>query len=218
MSKIKCIFFDFDGVVIPDSQVIALNIMCEELINYDIDLHIDYCIETYSGMKGEIILNEINKKFNKNVPIDILKKIRDKCKNTILNNSIIQPNLLSLLEQIEMKYICSSNTINFINDIINNLQLKQFFPQCNIFSAECVSELKPSPEVYLKAIFKANIALNNCIAVEDSAVGILAAKKSGLYSVGYLGGIPHNIRMKQSKILEQAGANKIINCFSELIN
>lgn len=53
-------------------------------------------------------------------------------------------------------------------------------------SSEDVKESKPSPEIFLLAADRLTVAPQNCIVVEDSAVGIEAAKKAGMKSIGVL--------------------------------
>lgn len=50
-------------------------------------------------------------------------------------------------------------------------------------TGEDVSALKPDPEVYLKAMQQLGLPAENCLAFEDSAVGLEAATRAGLKTV-----------------------------------
>ncbi len=56
---------------------------------------------------------------------------------------------------------------------------------CAITSADMVERGKPEPDVYLKTIKKLNLLTSECLAVEDSASGIMAARKAGLKVAGF---------------------------------
>lgn len=53
-----------------------------------------------------------------------------------------------------------------------------------IVSGEQVKRSKPAPDVYLRAVELSGIPLENCIAVEDSAYGVMAAQAAGLPVIG----------------------------------
>lgn len=68
--------------------------------------------------------------------------------------------------------------------ILNALGLNNMFDIW--IAAEDVKESKPNPEVFLLAANKLKVETKNCIVVEDSAVGIQAAKSAEMKSIGVL--------------------------------
>ncbi|WP_071145267.1 hexitol phosphatase HxpB [Bacteroides ihuae] len=65
--------------------------------------------------------------------------------------------------------------------VLNKLKLHQYFDATS--SAEHEIEGKPSPYVYLTVAEKLNVKPENCVAIEDSSSGLLAAKKAGMKTV-----------------------------------
>ena len=53
-----------------------------------------------------------------------------------------------------------------------------------IVSAEDVSRGKPDPQVFLAAAGRLGIPPDRCIVVEDAAVGVAAARRAGMRSIG----------------------------------
>jgi len=53
-----------------------------------------------------------------------------------------------------------------------------------IVSAEDVTAGKPDPQVFLKAAAKLQLDPDHCIVVEDAAVGVEAARRAGMKSIG----------------------------------
>ena len=64
------------------------------------------------------------------------------------------------------------------------LKLEQFFGE-HIYGISQVNFVcKPNPAIYLHAAEKLQVKPEECIAIEDSAHGIQAAKKAGIFCVG----------------------------------
>ena len=52
-----------------------------------------------------------------------------------------------------------------------------------VLAGDVVSKKKPDPEIYLLALERSGLSPDECIVIEDSRNGILAAKAAGLRSV-----------------------------------
>lgn len=72
--------------------------------------------------------------------------------------------------------------VNNINFIMDGLQIRPYFDA--ITGGHQVSNGKPDPEVFTKTCYNMKISPNDCIAFEDSIVGIKAAKGAGLHVIG----------------------------------
>lgn len=213
----KCIFFDFDGVIIKNSQIMFLEIMQEHMHKCGLNLQLPYYINNFLGLKGESIASNINLNYNFQVTSFDLKEIREKYKASLIQNLELDSSILELLQKVETCYICSSNNNQFINQVLIKANLKTYFPDENIFSLENTIKIKPDPMVYLNALKHSKLSHDKCCAIEDSITGVIAAKKSGLYTFGYVGSLPENLKYNYIKSLEAAGADKVINSFSEIL-
>jgi beta-phosphoglucomutase len=87
------------------------------------------------------------------------------------------------------------------------LNLKQFFGE-HLYSISHVNNVgKPSPLLYLHAAEKIGVDPAECIAIEDSAHGITAAKAAGMFCIG----------LNSTRRIEQVqNAHLIVNGFSEI--
>jgi beta-phosphoglucomutase-like phosphatase (HAD superfamily) len=52
-----------------------------------------------------------------------------------------------------------------------------------VLAGDIVSKKKPDPEIYLLALERTGLKPQECIVIEDSINGVIAAKKSGMYIV-----------------------------------
>lgn len=81
--------------------------------------------------------------------------------------------------------ICSGSTRTELETTLSNLEkgsLKKYFDL--IITSEDVSQGKPSPEGYLKTAHTLNISPENCLVIEDTKNGILAAKRANMKVIG----------------------------------
>lgn len=212
----NCIFFDFDGVIALNSQILFLQIMKSNLSYYGIDVNESYYIKNFLGWKGENIIGYFNEQYRTNIDVTLLHSIRNEYYDSLINNTEIDDTIMPLLDRLDSCYICSSNKKDTINAILGNIHLKKYFPDINIFCLDDTVKLKPDPMVYNNAINHANYPLTSCCAVEDSATGIMAAKQAGLYAIGYTRALPEGLIDEYSNILIAAGADIVINSFSEI--
>jgi len=74
--------------------------------------------------------------------------------------------------------LASSSTRESISIILKNLHIDSFFDI--VVSGEGFPS-KPNPFIFLKAAEKLNIQPENLLVIEDSAVGVEAAKTAGMY-------------------------------------
>jgi len=66
----------------------------------------------------------------------------------------------------------------------NKFNLKQYFGS-HIYCVDDVNNVcKPEPDVYLLAAKKLKVNPEKCITIEDSKLGIQAAKKAGMFCIG----------------------------------
>ncbi|MFK8163266.1 MAG: HAD family hydrolase [Lewinella sp.] len=71
--------------------------------------------------------------------------------------------------------------------VVPALGLDQFTN--TIATATDVEHLKPAPDIYLLAAQQLGLPANQCIAIEDSAPGGIAAKAAGCYLIGLNDGV-----------------------------
>lgn len=72
-------------------------------------------------------------------------------------------------------------TLNITKEM---LKIERFFGK-HIYNVSCVNNIcKPDPALYLYTAKQLSVAPEHCIAIEDSAHGIKAAKSAGMYCIG----------------------------------
>ena len=86
--------------------------------------------------------------------------------------------------------------------------------ESRLFSSEQVERPKPAPDLHLHISRQFKIPPPQCLVVEDSPAGVIAALKAGMRVVGFVAG--SHITPKHIEMLKQAGATNIVNHVEEL--
>lgn len=189
--KIKAVIFDMDGTIIDTTDIWK-----QATINLIKSKKTDICNILLQDILDEVHGLALPK------TCQIIKdklEIEDPIENVINQKLSIVNNLYSkgikFIDGFEKfySYIKDRNLITAIatnadKDTLNSaksiLKIDSLFGE-DIYDISFVNNIcKPNPDVYLYAANKINIPVNQCIAIEDSAHGIKAAKTAGIFCIG----------------------------------
>jgi HAD superfamily hydrolase (TIGR01509 family) len=179
-------------------------------------LNIEVSPEMYASFTGNStknIFERLKVAFNLDEEVTTLVET----KRALYNEAFDQKEDLYLLEGVEdlikelhtngiQLILASSSAKVTINRIFNRFDLHQYFS--HIVSGEDFPKSKPHPAIFQHAAFLAQTPLENCIVIEDSTNGILAAKAAGIYCIGY--------DSYHSKMQDYSKADRVIKHFNEL--
>lgn len=184
-NTIKAIIFDMDGVI-SDSQPIHAGL--EELLlkEHGINLSADYLTSNYAGIPDRECARMIFAKYGKEVDLD--KFVENKWARILeFAKGRISPidgvlDLISKLKENNFRLAVASSSIpEFIDLILSELRIKHVFDV--ITSGKEVKLGKPNPEIFLLAAKKLGVPPQECLVIEDSEHGVVAAKKAGMKCV-----------------------------------
>jgi HAD superfamily hydrolase (TIGR01509 family) len=83
-----------------------------------------------------------------------------------------------------------------------------------VFSADQVEHGKPAPDLFLFAARSLGASPADCIVIEDSVLGIAAARAAGMGAIGFAGGGHADIQLGDK--LAAAGADIVIRAMADL--
>jgi len=237
LAQHKVIFFDHDGTVV-DSETIALESawrLTFEVAREFAGAHIyelDEFVKSFAGKPYREILKKI---YADSVTTlnerDIDRLAVEEEKRAIERLSIEAkategtPEVLSYLRDGSFEYaLVSNSSLQRLSACLTSAALSDYFPNDQRFSAHDslpAARPKPLPDIYLHAASYLEVEVSDCVAVEDSISGVMAAVAAGIgQTVGYVGGthINDDERRSRADSLQSAGAQQVIERMPELIS
>ena len=193
---IKCIFFDFNGVIIDD-EIIQMKAYQEVLRGHEVDLTEEWYMSGL-GMDDRTFVQAMFERAKKPLSSPVLE--------TVLNDKIdlhrqmieelpLFPGVLTFLKAASREF-----SIGLVS-MANKAEVGYVFQRANltplfsvIVTAEDASVCKPAPDCYLAGLRKLNekrqverklpLLASECLAIEDSPPGIESARVAGMRTLG----------------------------------
>jgi beta-phosphoglucomutase len=101
-----------------------------------------------------------------------------------------------------------------IDLVLSELNLEGIF-DCIVFGQE-VSESKPSPQIYLLAARKLEVIPNDCVVIEDSPLGVKAAKTAGMKCLAIANTHPRQKLEEADKVFDSLGNVDLITLLTKV--
>ncbi len=198
MPELKAIFWDQDGVIIDtekDGHRVAFNKMFKEFghdFEWDVETYGELLrvsggkerMRLYFNEKGIILEGDEEK------DAELLLTLHKK--KTSIFVEMIENGVLPLRTGVKrimlesMKAGLRLGVCTTANERSANAIAKGMLGDINlefVLAGDVVSKKKPDPEIYLLALEKSGLSPEECIVIEDSRNGLLAAKAAGLRAV-----------------------------------
>ncbi|GGF70421.1 hexitol phosphatase HxpB [Wenyingzhuangia marina] len=177
--------FDMDGVMIdsePFWRTAQINLLkdlghtitVQDCIRYTMGKRIDDVAKTWCDLYSlKIEAKQLEQQILDQVVVNILKD--GQAIDGLLD-------LLHFLKKENYKIgLATSSSWKIIEAVLHKLEIKHFFDE--ICSADDEVYGKPNPAVYIKAMQKLESKPSECIILEDSVTGMIAAKASMAFTI-----------------------------------
>lgn len=161
--------------------------MLELLSEYGLQLSEQEYSQRYPGLRNREILDLLRQDHGFHAPESLVKRIQEFDKDAFYGAMRAIPGMTSLFRRLKVpKSMVSNGSVLHVQMCLQKVRLLSSVDG-HIFSAEQVENPKPHPDVYLFALEKIGLQPHHTIVVEDSPTGVMAAKRAGLQSIGFLG-------------------------------
>jgi beta-phosphoglucomutase family hydrolase len=206
---IRAVIFDLDGVIV-ESEDAHIEAERQTFQEHNVKISAEE-LHTYTGTMAKVMFTELIAKYKLNTTFEEINSQKEEILLKLLDQDA-EPTkgVLNLIQELKRRGIKlavgSSSNRKLVNYILNKLNLTHTF-DC-VITAEDIEHSKPDPEIFLKAATELGVKPNQCLVIEDSKLGVEAAKSAGMKSIGYRN--PHSGNQDLSK------ADAIIDDFSKV--
>jgi HAD superfamily hydrolase (TIGR01509 family) len=165
--------------VLVDSEAISAKVFQQMMAELGCNLDFETILEQITGTSMKDNLEFFSKKINGELPASFESEFRKRSYKAFKTDLKPIKGIHELLNMIKIPVgVASSGPVEKIRLNLTTTNLIQFFGE-NIFSSYEIQSWKPDPEIYLYAANKMGFKPEECAVIEDSTVGVKAAKAGG---------------------------------------
>ncbi|RYG59306.1 MAG: HAD family phosphatase [Alphaproteobacteria bacterium] len=221
MTKSIALFaFDLDGTLADTESISLPSAVATMRDGFGVPVTLEYWYANLHGLAGQALMDAIHSQFGITVNFAEYLRLRaEQVPHMFAGGVNPAPGMLQAVRQLAAQgnqlCICSNSAPDRIALTLTNItgQHSAGLNLLGMFEGHILSatgpqgqgKAKPAPDVYLDAAARYGATPANCVAVEDSPVGVHAAISAGFTCLGYTGLSHHGEADAAS--LKQAGAH-----------
>ncbi len=179
---IKAVIFDMDGVII-DSEGVYLEYQLEFARKKNPDVKMEQLFPMVGATKKEsweVLQKAIN---NGQTWEELRREFRQRdIYSEIDYRMLFRPEVTETLEQLKKDgyrlALASSTHLELVERVLRENGIRHYFEA--VVSGNQFKRSKPDPEIYLYTAGILKLSPEECLAVEDSTIGITAAYRAGM--------------------------------------
>ena len=211
MKQVKAVIFDMDGVII-DSEPIHSRVKMDTFAHFGIPFH-EEDLARYMGRTSNAIFGEtLAKEGRTDIKPEDMAAYKHAHYLEILQSGEIAPvtgsvELIKSLHEAGFPLaLATSSNVWVMNTVLDAFGIRPYFS--SILSGGELTESKPHPAIYLISAERLGVKPAECLVIEDTTNGIMAAKRAGMNCVAYRN--PHSGNQDLSL------ADEIVDSLSEI--
>ncbi|MEE8190552.1 MAG: HAD family phosphatase [Candidatus Scalindua sediminis] len=200
---LNSVIFDMDGVIV-DGMPYHIESWKKALSTVGITVT-DLEIYLMEGMTGEETIKELINKKKKSLSDESIRsvlKLKRKIFNDIFTVKLMKGSKELLLELHRLDYRLALVTGTRLEVVKKVLQMGLDNVFKIVITGEMVSNGKPNPEPYLKAVNELGVNKEDCLVVENAPAGITSAKNAGLTCFAVQTSLPGEYLKDADKIFQ----------------
>jgi HAD superfamily hydrolase (TIGR01509 family) len=204
----ELVIFDLDGVLV-DSEPISSRVTAAALAEAGIEIAAAEVCERFLGVSTGSMLRALEAEHGCRLPEAFQQTLRARILRAFERELEPVPGVFELLDALTVNRCVASSS--HPERIRRSLELAGLLERVgpHLFSATMVDAGKPAPDLFLLAAARMAAEPARCLVIEDSEVGIRAAKAAGMTAFGFAGA-SHVRPATHVPRLEAAGADAIV--------
>ncbi len=183
MKKAKCIIFDCDGVLV-DSEVIGIRILTDMSKPYGLDMPLPDAVKLFRGLSLKAAFDKVEILTGNTLPDHFETTYRQQTYAAF--QAELQPveGIIDFISTLRIPFcVASSGPVEKIRLNLSLTGLLEKF-EGHIFSSFEINSWKPDPGIFLHAAKTMGYTPEECIVIEDSPSGVIAATTGGFKVFG----------------------------------
>lgn len=182
------VIFDNDGVLV-DSEPISNTILAGYLTELGHPTSYEDSLRDYMGAAVHRIHDIVMERTGQTLPADFDDTLHARVFAAFERELVAVDGVTDVLEKLvadSVPYcVASSGSHERIRVGHRKTGLDRWFEDGTVFSAQDVGRGKPAPDLFLHAAERMGVAPERCVVVEDSRLGVAAARAAGMDVYGY---------------------------------
>lgn len=184
----ELVIFDNDGVLV-DSEPLSNTILSAYLTEIGHPTTYEESLRDYMGAAVHRVHDLVFERTGRRLPEEFDHTLQERISAAFARELKPVPGVTEVLAELSAQGVpyclASSGTHERIRVGHRSAGLDEWFEEEWIFSAEDVGRGKPAPDLFLHAADMMGVAPARCVVVEDSLLGIEAARAAGMDVLAY---------------------------------
>ncbi|MFJ6443053.1 HAD family hydrolase [Streptomyces sp. NPDC091649] len=193
--RYELVIFDNDGVLV-DSEPLANTVLSGYLTELGHPTSYDESLRDYMGSAVHRVHDLVEERTGQKLPEDFDSTLNTRTFAAFQRELVAVDGVEQLLGKLVadgVDYcVASSGSHERIRVAHRRTGLDQWFEEEWIFSSEDVGRGKPAPDLFLYAAERMGVAPERCVVIEDSPLGVEAARAAGMDVYGFTSMMPAN--------------------------
>ena len=203
--KFSAVIFDCDGVLV-DSEMLSAGVLKFMMAEQGTPLSDEMFRDVFLGRSFVNGKSRAKSVLNFDLPDDFENNYREKLFEELNKNLQPMPGIHNLISALKVPYcVATGSSPKRLALSLKVAGLSDHFIG-NTFTASEVANGKPAPDLCYYAAQKMNVSHQNCLVIEDSEMGILAARAADMEVWHFAGGahiksgyqLPKNLSVAKS--------------------
>ena len=184
---ISLVIFDCDGVLI-DSEIISASALVAELAQHGIAIEMSHVLENFIGHPYSVVAGKIGALAGAPLPASFEGAYRLRLAQRFEAELRPIPGILDVLDQLAVPFCAATSShTERAHQSLHAAGLSARFGD-HIYTVSMVERPKPAPDLFLHAAKAMRVDPKHCLVIEDSDLGIAAARAAGMIAWQFTGG------------------------------
>ena len=209
----RAIVFDFDGVI-ADSEMLSNSVLAEFVTELGVPTTLEDSYTNFMGKRFHEVVEAIEATIGRKLPDgfaeDYQRRTLERFRRELRPIEGAREFIEALIDI--PRCIASSSSPDRLALCLDVLNMTDLFQE-RVFSASNVARGKPHPDIFLYAAQELGVKAEECVVIEDSVGGVIAARAAGATVIGLTAA--SHIRIGHEAKLLEAGARYVVRSFNQ---